>query len=53
MIYEHKGYELIITYNSMTGQHEGQCNELGIWLSSNSKDGLEYSFRERVDDLAN
>lgn len=51
MIYEHKGYELIITFDSSTGQYEGLCNELNIWLSSRSKDGLEYSFREKVDNL--
>lgn len=51
MIYEHKGYELVITFDSSTGQYEGLCNELDIWLSSRSKDGLEKSFRERVVDL--
>lgn len=51
MIYSYNNYELVINYNSMTGQYEGICNKLSIWLSSKSKDGLEYSFRERVDNL--
>lgn len=51
MIYSYRSYELVINYNSMTGQYEGYCNELNIWLSSKSKDGLEYSFRERVNGL--
>lgn len=51
MIYSYNNYELVITYNSMTERYEGLCEKLNIWLSSNSKDGLEYSFRERVDTL--
>lgn len=51
MIYNYNNYELVITFDSSTGQYEGLCNQLGIWLSSRSKDGLEKSFRERVDDL--
>jgi len=50
MIYNHKGYELKITYNSETKQFEGKCSELGIKLYSSSKDLLEKSFRERVDE---
>ncbi len=53
MIYNYNSYELVITYNSMTEQYDGECQELGIYISSKSKDGLEYGFRERVDDLVN
>lgn len=49
MIYNYNNYELIITYNSMAEQYNGECQELGIYISSKSKEGLEYSFRERVD----
>jgi hypothetical protein len=50
MIYNHKGYELEITYNSETRQYEGSCSELGIKLSSSRQDLLESCFRERVDE---
>ena len=53
MIYSYNNYELVINYNSFTQQYEGLCKELNIWLSSKSRDGLEYSFRERVDNLIN
>lgn len=53
MIYSHLGYELVITYNSMTEQYEGECKELNIYISSNNKEWLESCFRERVDNLNN
>lgn len=52
MIYNYNNYELVITYNSMTEQYDGECKELEIYISSKSKDGVEYSFRERVDSLS-
>lgn len=51
MYYNYNNYELVITYNSMYEQYDGECKELGIYISSKSKDGLEYSFREKVDNL--
>ena len=51
MIYNYNNYELVITYNARYEQYDGACSELGIYISSKSKDGLEKSFRERVDDL--
>jgi len=51
MYYSYKGYELVITYNSMSEQYDGECEKLGIYISSKSKDGLEKSFREQVNDL--
>ena len=51
MIYNHRGYELKITYNSETKQYEGKCFDVDIRLSSSNKEVLESCFRERIDDF--
>jgi len=51
MIYNHKGYELVITYNSESGLWEGNCKSLGIYVIARTQGLLESSFRERVDDM--
>jgi hypothetical protein len=51
MIYNHRGYELEITYNSETGQYEGVCFDIDIRLFSNNKEVLKSCFRERVDNF--
>lgn len=50
-IYSHKGYELVITYNSFTQMYEGSCHELSIYLEAYSLEGLHNCFSDRVDSL--
>lgn len=49
--FEHEGYVLEVTYNFNLGLYEGQCSELGIFISDVLPQYLETEFQNRVNKM--